>query len=182
MSKQAVILVDILRDVVAATQAAYRVQKGDNNLTVTYMHGPIEEIEANLIEIAGAKGLPGYTGPSKYPLIAVVQDFPEDRPGPGGYYSQTTLPIVIIATLTDNKYKAEKRYTETFVPTLYPLYELFLQSLARDGRLAQNDPTEIPHRKFDRLYYGRAKFGTQLADYVDAIEIQNLRLTVRQFC
>lgn len=180
--KQQVVIVDIFADIVAKVQTAYRLLKADNTLTVTYMHGPVEEIEANLVEIAGAQGLPGYTGPKKYPLIAVFQDFPEVHNPAGGYYADVNLPIVIIGNLTSNTYKADKRYTENFKPILYPLYELFLQEMAKQPSIVGKDPDLFGHTKYDRLYYGKRKLGTGVSDYLDVIEIQNLKFTVSQNC
>lgn len=179
--KEQVVVVDILGQVVTAVQAAYRIYKNDNALTVNYMYGPVEEIEANLCEMAKAQGLPSYTGPKKYPLIAVFQDFPEND-SPGGYYKDITIPVVLIATLTNNTYKAPKRYQETFKPILYPLYELFLQEMGRNGHIIGKDPDAFTHTKFDRLYYGKRKLGTEVSDYIDGIELQNLKFTVRQGC
>lgn len=180
--KQPVILVDIFADIVNKVQTAWRLQTGDPTATVNYMYGPVEEIEANLIEIAQAEGLNAYTGPKKYPLIALFQDFPEDRPGPGGYYATVNIPIILIATLSQPQIKAQERYNTTLKPILYPLYGLLLHEIGRSGKLSNTDPSEIPHRKFDRLYYGRKTLGTGVSDYVDAIELQNIRLTVKQFC
>lgn len=180
--KQQIVIVDLLASIVSRVQADYRVLKGNNALTVTYMHGPVEEIEANLVEIAKAQGLPGYTGAKKYPLIAVFQDFPEVHNPAGGYYADVNLPIVLIANLTSNTYKADKRYAENFKPILYPLYELFLQQMAKQPEIVGKDPNLFDHTKFDRLYYGKRSLGTQVSDYVDAIEIQNLKFTVNQNC
>ncbi len=179
--KQQVIIVDVFAAIVAKVQAKYRLLKGDDDLTVTYMYGPVEEIEANLIEIAKSVGLEGYEGPKKYPLIAIFQDFGENI-NTGGYYKEVTLPVVLIATASAKDWKADKRYTENFKPTLYPLYELFLQEMGKSTQIIGNEPTKFGHTKYDRLYYGKRKLGASVSDYVDAIELQNLKFTVNQRC
>lgn len=175
MTKQPVIIVDILNDVIDRVNAM-RVTP------VKFMYGPWREIEANLVEIAGAYELLGGNTTGAYPLIAVIQDFPENREGLGGYYADVTLPFVIIATLTDNTYKAPQRYSHTFKPVLYPIYSQFMDALARESRIIGNDPGMFQHTKYDRLYYGKETLGTAVSDYVDAIELNNLKLTVAQSC
>ena len=173
--KSQVIIVDIFKTIVEKVQARY----GSH---IEFMYGPVEEIEANLIEIAGAYGLPGGNTDGSYPLIALFQDFPENREGNGGYYADVTLPIVLIATLTDKNYKAPQRYEFSFKPVLYPIYQLLLEEIAKNGSIIVGDPDKIEHTKYDRLYYGRRTLGTAVSDYVDAIELNNLKLTVGQSC
>lgn len=179
--KQQVIVVDVFADIVAKVQEGYRIYKNDEDLTITYMYGPVEEIEANLIEIAKSIGLPEYEGPKKYPLIAVFQDFPENI-STGGYHKKVTLPVILIATGSAKDWKAEKRYTQSFKTTLYPIYDLLLQGIADNTQVIGNDPSLFAHTKYDRLYYGKRKLGTGVSDYVDAIELQNLNLTVKRSC
>jgi hypothetical protein len=63
---------------------------------------------------------------------------------------------------------------------LYPLYALLKKYMARNGSIVGNDPDQFTHRKYDRLFYGRRKFGKIVGDYVDAIELTNLQLTMLQ--
>ena len=170
--KKQVIVVDILQEIVKKVEARY-------NSHIQFMYGPVEEIEANLIAITNSFGLPGGSAESGYPLIAVFQDFPENREGNGGYYADVTLPIVLIATLTDKNYKAPQRYENSFKPVLYPIYELFMEELSSNGAIVGTDHA---HTKYDRLYYGKRTLGTAVSSYVDAIELQNLKLTVAQSC
>lgn len=175
MREQPVIIVDILKEVVDRVNTR-RISP------VKYMYGPWKEIEANLVEIAGAYEIIGGNSTGAYPLIAVVQDFPEVREGGGGYYADVTLPYVLMLTLTDNTIKAPQRYSQTFKPVLYPMYKQFLEALAWHPSIIGGDPGMFSHTKYDRLYYGRETLGTAVSDYVDAIELNNLKLTVAQFC
>jgi hypothetical protein len=173
--KSNTIVVDIFKDIVEKVSVEY----GSN---VRFMYGPVEEIEADLVNLTRAQGLPNATGMAKYPLIALFQDFPEKRGDANGYYADVTIPIILIANLTKNTYKAPERYEYNFKPILYPVYKLFLQEMAKSGKIIGNDPDSFDHTKFDRLYYGRKTVGSALNDYVDAIEINNLRITVAQSC
>lgn len=171
MSLQSVIIPDIFAQVVTKTAEL-------SGIDVKYMHGVWPEIESNLIEATRQQANDGVT--KKYPLIALLHDFPVKRGNE--YYGVATFPTILIATITDNKFKADKRYTETFKPILYPLYEAFLSAIANNKNIVESDRSNIQHTAWDRLFWGREKLGTQLNDYVDAIEIQNLTLTFQQFC
>lgn len=173
--KNQVVIVDIFKSIVEKVAIQY-------NNPIQFMYGPVEEIEANLIELASSYGLEGGSTTTGYPLIALFQDFPENRQGTGGYYADVNIPMLIIATLTNNTFKAPERYETTFKPILYPIYQLLLQEIAKNGSIIVGDPDQIEHVKWDRLYYGRKTFGTALNDYVDAIELNNLKLTVAQSC
>ena len=180
--KQPVIIEEIIGEVVAATSAA-RVAAGGS--AVHYEHGPWAEIEATLQSMTNSAGLfmpDGVTPvPKKYPLICLIQDFPEDIGGTD-YYGIATLPIILIATITDNKFKSAKRLTETFKPILLPIYEEFLYQLTASRHINAGSVKQLPHRKWNRMFWGKQKAGTALNDFVDAIEINNLKLTLFQKC
>lgn len=148
-----------------------------NKIPVNFMHDSPEAIESELIEMTKAQAYDSTI--KKYPVIILFHDFPEDY---GGDYGSVIIPKMIIATITDNKFKAEKRYNETFRTILYPLYQSFLFNMAKHPNVVLNDPDNLTHRKWDRLYWGTKPAGTGLNDYVDAIEIQNLKLTTQQLC
>lgn len=117
----------------------------------------------------------------KYPLVMLVQDFAEDRGKVGEYYGETNLRIVI-AHHTKKDYKAEERYEKTFVPILYPIYESLMEEIYNSRYFLVQSLTEVVHTKKDRLYWGRESLnGTDansFCDYLDAIEIMNLRIKV----
>lgn len=171
MSLQSVIIPDIFAQVVTKTAEL-------SGIDVKYMHGVPEEIEANLIEATRQQANDGVT--KKYPLIILFHDFPVNRGNE--YYGKAVFPKIIIATMTDNKFKSDKRYNETFKPILYPLYEAFLSAIANNKNIVESDRSNIQHTAWDRLFWGTKPAGTGLNDYVDAIEIQNLQLTFQQFC
>lgn len=176
MTKQSVIVVDEFREIVNSLPLF---SVNGASIPVSFMHGHPEEIEANLIEITQ---LQGYNGMVKYPLIALFQDFPEEMGDAGGYYGRVTIPKIIIATITDNTYKSEQRYNATFKPVLYPIYYAFMDKIAKHRGFIVADVASIRHTKIDRLYYGTQYAGQGLNDYVDAIEISNLQLTLNRFC
>lgn len=141
---------------------------------VNYLYGHPVEIANTLVE--WSKG----NDNKKYPLIALLQDFPETM-GTVGIDADVTLRV-LIANRTQNTYKAAKRYEVNFKPILYPVYEEFIKQLKRSGfTIGYNNP----HTKIDRLYWGTDTFfgngaANQLNDYADCIEIQNLKLIINE--
>lgn len=110
----------------------------------------------------------------KFPVIILLQDFDETMGESGLIVSETSLNI-IIATSTDPNYISSDRYTNTFKPILYPLYELFIEKIATSNYFLEVEQGLVPHTKTDRLFWGTNNANTG-NDYLDAIEISDLNL------
>lgn len=117
----------------------------------------------------------------KYPLIYLVQDFTEFRGKTAGIYATTKLDI-IIAHQTDPNYKMPNRMDYVFRPVLYPIYYALLDGLATHGLVNESTQDLMQHGKTDRSYWGKVSVGgnesNKINDYVDAMEISNLGLTI----
>ena len=113
---------------------------------------------------------------SKYPLIALFQDFEEKVNVAETIVENITLVIMM---QTSKTYKAPNRYTNTFTPTLQPLYELLIKHIKRSKYVTSED---YQHTKIDRLYWGKSdEFGNGGNignDALDAIVISGLNLKV----
>ena len=110
----------------------------------------------------------------KYPLIALFQDFTEDHSD--NFIIDYTLPFsIIIAYNTKKTYISEERYTNTFKPILYPLYEDLLTYMTKSPALYENRKDRIEHNKIDRLFWGaNGVYGNEgliFNDNLDAIEV-----------
>lgn len=146
---------------------------------VHYDHGhPLE-----IIETLKQKDESTSFKTERYPIIALFQDFPENSTGEIGVQGEAILNV-IIARPTDPNYKAAERYEKNFNPILYPIYwELMLQ-IHRSPVFRTLGATLIVHQKIDRLYWGRsglyANQGNIFNDWLDCIEIKNLKLKVNQ--
>jgi len=175
MSDRSLYVVDIIGEVVAATDAAVF---STVNKHILYEYGRSIQILTQLIHLNTSITKKG----EKYPLFALFQDFPEVNGG-NGYYATVKFPKIIIATLTNSTDDVPKRYGQTFKPILYPIYAEFLRQLVKHKNIVANDPGAIPHIKWDRpgsLPAADKKEAGNFNDYVDAIEIQNLELTFKQ--
>jgi hypothetical protein len=119
----------------------------------------------------------------KFPFIVLFQDFEERRGEDQSTLAAVDNLTVIIATDTQSDIFADERYDLTFRETLYPLYDLFVKHIWRSGYFKNVGPGLVPHTKIDRLYWGRqGLYGNQgnvFNDYIDAIEITDLRLEFR---
>lgn len=180
-----IVIADIMREVVAAVsnevfnnsqyiavKQAIQQQLSNNVSQITYMHGHPVEIIKILAEFDQSGTQLKY---NRYPLIAVFQDFDEQ---PVNGTMQGNLQIVI-AMQTKPEFTAAERTNVTFKPILYPLYELLLRKIKLHKSILAT--YTIDHTKYDRVFWGSISNadGTynMFNDYLDAIELQNVKLT-----
>ncbi len=167
--------VDIIGDIVDNVRAEWDVVN-DPVQKPYYLYGhPLE-----IFNILSEKSKSESFKYSKYPLIALYQDFEENV--------NTTETIVenitiVIMTETSRTYKAPNRYTNTFTPTLQPLYELLIKYIQRSKYVSSED---YQHTKIDRLYWGKndefGNSGNIGNDALDAIVISGLNLRIIKQC
>lgn len=111
----------------------------------------------------------------QFPAICLFQDIPEKH-SIEEESREASLNLAII-TATDPGYTAPQRYDATFDPILIPLYELLI------SKLSCNDEIQLlpeSYDYFERLYWGKnglyGNVGNLFNDFIDAIEINNLRV------
>lgn len=167
-------IVDIIGEVVAATDAALYASL---NKHILYEYGRSIQILRQLQKLNESIT----QKENKYPLFALFQPFPED--GNTGYYCSVTFPKISIAALTQNTDPVSTRYSKTFKPLLYPIYQEFLRQLCRHKNIVASDPGAIPHKHWDAPGSDQTTEqvkGANFNDIVDAIIIQDLQLTFKQ--
>lgn len=174
-------IVEMIQDVVTATSTAILATLQDvvpTIETINYMYGhPVEvmNILANMEKSIEYRA-------KKFPAIILFQDFTESMGNAGPHYTRATLNIVL-AHATRPEIIASERYTTSFKPILYPLYEAFIKQLAlyNGFEVKYRDVRNVEHQKIDRLFWGKngTNTGNQGVDYLDAIEIQNLIITIK---
>ncbi len=118
---------------------------------------------------------------NKYPFIALIMPFKEIMGEDMTVRSRTNdLSIVIVTNTKPNIYPNE-RYDLNFRTILYPLYDLLVKHITKSKYFTAG-PGLVSHDKYDRPYWGRRGiYGSEaniLNDYVDAIELQNLELSL----
>jgi hypothetical protein len=171
--------IDVFSAIVAAVRSDSSKPAALDTDEPFYMHGHPLEIINTLAE----KDRNDVHKFNKFPLIALFQDFTETMGESQAVKSEVTDLNLIIAVNTSPEYSSEQRYDNTFRPVLYPLYDLLIEHITKSRYFANTDPGLVPHNKIDRLYWGRSGlYGNEanvFNDYIDAIEIQNLNLSLR---
>jgi hypothetical protein len=150
---------------------------GTGITTVNYQKGHKLELIETLLQWSK---VPDYDQ-RKYPCVYLVQDFQEIRNPRPGIYADVKLNLILMH-FTEQTYRVDDRYANVFKPVLYPLYDAFLEGLAKTPQIQQSNKDDIQHTKIDRLYWGRQAAGgndrVALTDYLDAIEITGLQLSI----
>jgi hypothetical protein len=161
--------VDIIKDI--ADKAIAEIGSG------YFLYGHPLEIFNTLVEKSQSETFKY----SKYPLIALFQDFEEDTNDTRVIVNNVTI---VIMTETSRDYKAGERYTNTFTPTLIPLYNEVIRQIKRSRYVFSNN--NFQHTKIDRLYYGKedafGNSGNIGNDALDAVIIKGLNLQIVTNC
>jgi len=174
------VVVDVFREIVEKVSAEMltELQVLDAKITgVHYEHGhPLE-----IIETLAQKDTTGAHRFSKYPLIALFQDFPETITDKTGLQSEVNLHI-IIAKATLPTYKANERYENNLKPYLYPIYASLFKQINSHKATLTKAPGLIAHTKTDRIFWGRQGLYKNekniFNDWLDCIEIKDLKLKI----
>lgn len=154
----------------------------DDKITgVHFLHGHPIEIAQTLSD----KSKTNQYKFQKYPLIALLQDFPEAH-NEIGVESESTLHIIICKG-TDPNYKSDQRYDKNFRPYLYPIYIEFLHELHKHKKFVTKSAESIQHTKIDRLFWGvsseHGNVKNIFVDHLDIIEIRDLKIkTQLNYC
>ncbi|MEI7792658.1 MAG: hypothetical protein WCI57_04210 [Candidatus Berkelbacteria bacterium] len=161
---------DQMREIVATTATK-------SGIAVFYQFGSPMEIISNLRAMTGDPT----QEERKYPLIALFTDYDEEQGRFPGIESEVSLNF-IIAMLTDSKYSSEERAAINFKPTLYPIFDAFIDSIFLSGYYEVQNQQKMRRRKTDHFSWGKNGLytieGNVFEDLIDAIEIQNLQLSV----
>lgn len=175
--------IDIISEIVDNVRADADLPSGLATGAPYFMHGhPLE-----IISVLAEKDRNDTYKYLKYPIIALFQDFEEKFGESQRVVSSATLNIVI-ANQTSPDYTSAERYTYNFRTILYPIYDLLVKHIIRIKWFVNVGPGLVPHRKTDRLFWGRTGlYGNEsniFNDHIDAIEINDLTLdlSLRKLC
>ena len=135
-----------------------------------YMYGHPREI-GNLLTLKDQSSVNKF---KRFPLVAFIQDFAESHGSDNRYEYELSFSVLIV-TSTKRDYKSEERYTNTFKPVLYPIYELLKTKMVQNQNILVQDVDYLDHRKIDRVYWGvEGTYGSDgliFNDHLDAIEL-----------
>lgn len=170
-SRTPILIVDLFKDVVTDMNL---VLQPSLNVSVRYHYGSSIQILKKLVQLNE-----GITTKQRFPLIALFQPFQEVIGG-DGYYAHVKIKKIVIAMLSNLTDDVPDRYNKTFVPVLYPIYYEFLNQIAQNGYFVINDAGMIPHTKIDIPGSPPPKNEADFNEFVDAIEINDLELTINE--
>ncbi len=117
-------------------------------------------------------------GNLKYPLIAAVMPIPEKN---GSGFLEVTFPRIVIAHLTktgtNTEYVMDKYSSDGVIKNiLRPCYREFMNRLAWSIYTNMGDPKAYEHTYFENP--SQQPIGEGLTDFVDIVEILNLKATI----
>jgi len=161
-------IVDLVGEVIADVRAEYDPEGGEKPY---YLHGHPMEIVNTLLERNENAELKY----KKYPLVALFEDF--EAEGPEGIFRSKAKLNIILMTNSDQNWKAEQRYANSFNTTLTPIYNLFLKHMKRKRGLHINKRS-VPHKPINHLSWGKKDLGAFGIDFIDAIELKDLDIKV----
>ena len=122
------------------------------------------------------------TAPYRFPLVALYSPFDEVvRSG-----NTSAVVNLIIAVNTLPSYTNEQRLDVSFKEVLRPLYNDFMKAI-KDSRLFEIPFSGIlDHSYSENFSFGKRGAldvdGKEIDEKIDAIEIKNLNLTLKEYC
>lgn len=162
-------IIELIRDVVVEAS-----RKTGNN--VNFVFGDSSYIRE---QIRVLKACPD-TAVSRFPLIGLYVPV-EEMKDSDDYYCKADVSL-IIAVNTSRDYTNEQRLEISFKGILRPLYEAFISSVKECGKFDFGYGNPV-HSYTENYSFGRrGSFdvdGKELDEKIDAIEIKNLELTVK---
>ena len=119
------------------------------------------------------------TSPLKFPIICLYSPFTEERDAED---VRVSLEFIIMVN-TEKNYSNEDRESISFDKVLRPIYRLFMDEIRGDRRFVSDYRGVVPHQYTENYRYGRVGVlgpdGKPFRDFIDAIEIKNLDLTIK---
>ncbi len=178
-------IIEIFRDVVNA-------MSGDCKIVVSYRGGETKEIDCPKINYVF--GNSRYVkdrldelsktpqgNDIKFPLIALFCPFEEKR-NSQKYFSKAAVNV-LIANSSSKQWSNEERLTRSFQNILRPIYRRLLDALREDGRIDFGYDEVVMHSYSENYSYGRygahTATGESVSEPIDAINISNLELTIK---
>jgi hypothetical protein len=124
----------------------------------------------------------------KYPLIGLFLDFKQTR-GSNIQVDTSCSLNLFICVGTTNKLTPQQRTDQSFVPLIQPIYNEFLNQLAKHGNVITPELRRFRHDYVERYQWGKGGLeyynnGQKniFNDFIDAAEITGLEVDFKQTC
>jgi hypothetical protein len=163
----------LFEKIVSDVSANLRTELGRD---VQFLYGSYNHIRQRLASKDKSEG----NKEVKYPLIALIYSFDERKVS--GKDSLDVSLTFLICTESENSMYSEDRYTQNYLPILYPIYAEFMAVVESSNYFRKYHSRGVPHVKVDDLHMGEESGGGKIAyilpDVVDGIWIKDLELSV----
>lgn len=167
----------IFGDIVKRVSDRYS-EEVDESKSVNFQFGDWQYISGILQEWSGSREM----AKKKYPVICLFSPSDEYKSVVNG---KTEIILdFLIATGTEASYSNDQRKEKSFKKVLLPIYHLFIEEIIKESRLDTGYRPDIPHTKTENYRYGRIGVngpdGKPFSDKIDAIDIKNLKVTIKK--
>lgn len=171
------------KEVVEATETAIIADTSLNWGTlprkVYFMSGNIKEITQRLTVMTQSPDPLISNG--KYPLVALLKDIPETVTTIRTGYKVAFNARLLIITLTQPEYQHDQRRDINFIPVLEPILDKMLTVIGAKANFGMPSLEDMKLKKTNCYFYGSSiNNKNQFNDYVDAIYVENLSLTLKE--
>lgn len=148
------------------------------NRPIFWFCGDIVEIIGELKKLSEGGAA---TKAMRFPMVALLRDFPESKGNEVGIATEPTITL-LICTRTEPTYNTQKRKEISFKPVLHPIWE----ELEKQINFAKEFNTSglgLNYTQIDHYFYGResiyGKEANIFTDFIDCVEIRNLNLKTK---
>ena len=142
---------------------------------VLFMAGSQIEITNSLTELSKSATY----AEKRYPGIFLFLPFTESNKPKSDFTSVNDFQLLIaINTLPD--LSTTDRYLRNFDPYLYPIFDAFLHEISRNTNFREANVEQIEYESRDWPYYGNNGTENIFNDFIDCIELKNLKLNVKR--
>lgn len=138
-------------------------------IPIQYKHGTWQHIRERIITENG-----GFSSNQRFPLVCLVQVF-EEKFKADSEYSEASLTLLICNNSQPTWY-SEDRYTNNYLPTLYPIYAELMDQLNQTPEIVGYKTRYFEHTKVDDLHLPENN-ANKLPECLDGLWIQDLKLT-----
>jgi len=138
-------------------------------IPIQYKHGTWQHIRERITTENG-----GYSPNQRFPLVCLVQVF-EEKFKADSEYSEASLTLLICNNSQPTWY-SEDRYTNNYLPTLYPIYAELMEQLNQTPEIVGYKTRYFEHTKVDDLHLPENN-ANKLPECLDGLWIQDLKLT-----
>lgn len=162
----------IISDIVEQVSINLATEIGSN---VAFKHGTWAHIKKRIVEEATGQPIKD----ARFPLVCLVQVF-EEKYKADSEYGDVSLTLLVCNT-SDPAWYSEDRYTNNYIPTLYPIYAEFMAVLQESPYFQGYRQLYPEHTKADDLHLPENN-ENKLPECLDGLWIRDLKLRIYNNC